>query len=313
MVWVPILAKVLPVILLLAGGVLVKRARFLSEPTVVELKKFVVNVSLPALLFVAFLNTDFQVKYLWIVVVTFGVNLLMLLLGRALGLFVVKGNAYFPLLLTGFEMGMMGFSLFGTAYGLQSLSTFGIFDLGQEAYVWFVLTTLLAGLRSGAPNPRKILLSFISSPVILAIFLAVALNLLGLREPIGAHPLTGALLAAVTILSQLTIPLVLIFIGYQLNFRLAKLRLPLVTLLVRTVLLVGIAVLVNEFLFKRVLRLPGLFSAALFTMFVLPPPFIIPLFMEGRSAEDHDYVSNTLSLSTLVTLAAFVVVVVVFQ
>jgi hypothetical protein len=48
-------------------------------------------------------------------------------------------------------------------------------------------------------------------------------------------------------------------------------------------------------------------------MFVLPPPFIIPLFMEGQSADSQDYVSNTLSLGTLLTLAAFVVVVLVFR
>jgi len=93
----------------------------------------------------------------------------------------------------------------------------------------------------------------------------------------------GILLATVTMVSQLTIPLILIIIGCQLNFRMHK------------------------------LRLPELFSAGLFTMFVLPPPFVIPLFMEGQAADHQDYVSNTLSLGTFLTLAAFIVVVAVFR
>ena len=50
------------------------------------------------------------------------------------------------------------------------------------------------------------------------------------------------------------------------------------------------------------------------TMAILPPPFVVPLYMAravGPAIEhdpEHDYAVNTLSLATLVTLAAIVVV-----
>ena len=51
------------------------------------------------------------------------------------------------------------------------------------------------------------------------------------------------------------------------------------------------------------------------TMAILPPPFVIPLFMGSRPEDEgeRDYVADTLSLATVVTLVAFPVVAAVFS
>ena len=49
------------------------------------------------------------------------------------------------------------------------------------------------------------------------------------------------------------------------------------------------------------------------TMFVLPPPFVIPLFMREPEGPDRTFVVNALSLATLVTLVAFTVITVVYR
>jgi hypothetical protein len=54
-------------------------------------------------------------------------------------------------------------------------------------------------------------------------------------------------------------------------------------------------------------------EAAVLTMFVLPPPFVIPLFMREPEGVDRTFVVNTLSLATLVTLVAFTVITVVYR
>jgi hypothetical protein len=54
------------------------------------------------------------------------------------------------------------------------------------------------------------------------------------------------------------------------------------------------------------------------TMAILPPPFVVPLYMaralkhDAEHDPEHAYTVNTLSLATLVTLAAIVVVGVVY-
>jgi hypothetical protein len=65
---------------------------------------------------------------------------------------------------------------------------------------------------------------------------------------------------------------------------------------------------------RGLLGLDRLFGAAVMTMAILPPPFVVPLYMAraaGRDMEhdpEHDYTVNTLSLATLATLGAIVVV-----
>ena len=54
-------------------------------------------------------------------------------------------------------------------------------------------------------------------------------------------------------------------------------------------------------------------EAAVLTMFVLPPPFVIPLFMREPEGADRTFVVNTLSLATLVTLVAFTMITVAYR
>ena len=63
------------------------------------------------------------------------------------------------------------------------------------------------------------------------------------------------------------------------------------------------------------LGLDALFGAAVMTMAILPPPFVIPLYMGSRpeDEDERDYVADTLSLATLATLVAFPIVAVVFS
>ena len=78
------------------------------------------------------------------------------------------------------------------------------------------------------------------------------------------------------------------------------------------------AIAFNILVIDRLLGLDRLFQAAVMTMAVLPPPFVVPLYMaraRGRDVTDdpdHDYLANTLSLATIVTLAAITVVGVVY-
>jgi malate permease and related proteins len=55
-----------------------------------------------------------------------------------------------------------------------------------------------------------------------------------------------------------------------------------------------------------------LFQAAVMTMVVLPAPFVAPLFMGAAAEDQRTFVVNSLSLMTLVTLAAFTVVTIIF-
>ncbi|NCC64954.1 MAG: permease, partial [Spirochaetia bacterium] len=104
--------SILPVLLLFILGFLLQKSTTLTETSVAGAKRIVSDLALPALLFQAFSSLEIESKYLILVVAIFLVCLFMILLGKVLAKPLGLDTPYFPLLLGGFEMGMLGYALF---------------------------------------------------------------------------------------------------------------------------------------------------------------------------------------------------------
>ncbi len=312
MVYVEAVSKVLPVILLLLLGVFLNRTRFLCPETVQDFKKLVVNVTLPALLFLAFSGVNIQPHLLVIVGAIFLACLLVLALGRNFQPLRSISSPYFPSLLTGFEAGMMGYAIFAAVYGPESIFKFGVIDLGQVVFVFFILVPALERLSMGPKPFRGVLLNFLKTPVILAIFLGIIFQQAGLRTLLESWPISASLFDTLGIVGSLTTPLVAIAIGYEMHLKRGLLAKPILTVGVRMAVWVTFGLALNIFVVKGLLHLDNVFQAAVMTMFILPPPFVIPLFMPNADLGDRDYVLNTLTIATLATLIAFSIVSVVY-
>ncbi|MFW6138178.1 MAG: AEC family transporter [Spirochaetota bacterium] len=311
MEYLEVLSKVVPVIVLLSLGYVLKIKQFISSPTVGEMKKLVVNVSLPALLFLAFLDVHFKAKYLVVIVVVFLVNILMLLLGGRFKRLFRVNDPYFTLMFTGFEVGMLGIPMFGAVFGVENIKYMGILDIGQELYVWFVLLGIIFSISAGSRDLKKLAASFISSPIIIAIFLGIALNTSGIQAVLKDNKLYVSVINTVELVSQLTIPLILLIIGYEINLDFHRLRLPVKIIGLRLVVLLPLALFIGKALFLNRLNLPGIYYMALLSMFILPPPFVIPLFARDER-HDHSYIYNTLSVGTVVFVLLYVILIMYF-
>jgi predicted permease len=308
------LARVLPVLLLFALGAVLRRRAFLAEATVADLRRFVLTVTLPSALFLTFLRVSLELRYLPIVVIVFGACVAMLLAGPSLNRLAGVRSPYAGPLMTGFEAGMLGYAIYGGVFGQEHLYRFGIVDLGQVLFVFFVLATVLTRQATGsAPGPRATVTAFLRTPVILAILAGVAGNLVGLGGLLDSSPLSAALLQTLALLGACTTPLIAVVIGYSTTLRRGALAWPARTVAVRLAAWVVLAVPFAVLVVEGVLGLDPLFAAAVLTMAVLPPPFVIPLYMGAKAGADRDYVADTLSLATVVTLVAFSVVAAVFS
>lgn len=184
-------------------------------------------------------------------------------------------------------------------------------DLGQVIFVFFVMVTLLERQSSGARPFRETLLNFVKTPVIVAILTGIVFNQLGLQEAFAAWAPATSVLDALSLLGGMTTPLVIIAIGYELRLQAGGLWPPALTVAVRLALWMPIGLLLIRSLLPWLGLEPG-FAAALATLIVLPPPFVIPLFMPAGAEEERDYVLNTLTLATLVTLIAFALVTIIY-
>lgn len=314
------LSRVLPILLLVGLGVVVRRRQVLRASTIDDLRRLVLRVTLPAALFLTFLRVSLETQYAWIVLVMFGACVAMLLAGPLVGRVVGVRSPTFPALLTGFEAGMIGYAIYGAVFGQDALYRFGIVDLGQVTFVFFVLLPWLG--RRGSITPPTLLataVAFVRTPVILAIGAGIVGSVLGLGDLLDTSPLGEAVLATLGLVAVMTTPLIGIVLGYSTTLRPGELGAPARTVMIRMTLWIVLALGFNALVIDGILGLDRLFQAAVLTMAILPPPFVIPLGMRQPAAEDEaghadlTYTVDTLSLATVATLVAFTVVGVIFS
>jgi len=102
--------------------------------------------------------------------------------------------------------------------------------------------------------------------------------------------------------------MIALVIGYELGFKKKNLPLAISTVILRHIILLILAFILNETLIIRILHLDKVFQSALFTMFVLPAPFIIPLYMRDEDKKDAEFIASVLALNTISTLILFIFV-----
>jgi hypothetical protein len=187
------LGRVLPVLLLFLLGAVLRRRAFLAEATVADLRRFVLAVTLPSALFLTFLRVSLELRYLPIVLIVFAACVVMLLAGPGLVRITGVRSEFSGPLMTGFEAGMLGYAIYGGVFGQANLYRFGIVDLGQVLFVFFVLATVLTRRATGVtPGAAATVLAFLRTPVILAILAGVAGNLVGLGTLLDSTPISAA-------------------------------------------------------------------------------------------------------------------------
>lgn len=308
--YLDIIPKVAPIFILLFLGYLLKKNKFFKTDSISEMKKLIVNFSLPAVLFTSFLTLNIQLNFIWIILIVIIINLVMLYFGNLFAVFINNDDPYLPLIFTGFEVGMLGIPLFGTIYGLDNVKFIGVIDIGQELYVWFILLAFLLQLRNNKQSSdlKNLFKTFISSPVIIAIISALFVNIIGITDLIGETVLYISIINTLDLLASLTIPLILIIIGYEIDFKLEDISLSFKIVSFRILFYMIFGLLIGKYIFTDLLSLPKMYSRALLSVLILPPPFILPLFIKKEDLKERFYINSTLSLHTLLSIIIFVLI-----
>ena len=303
-----IINQVLPILLLISLGIWIRRKGFLADKTIDELRKVVVNIALPAVLFISFLNIELKSAYFVIFVVLFSLCVLLFFLGKVIEKQFNIEYSYFPYLITGFEYGMLAISLFGAAYGLDKIGHIAVVDLGHEIFIWFVFLPLLLIKRDGAQEPKAIIKSFLSAPVVIAILSSLILNVLGLNAILPQLPIIGGVVTTLEFLSNLTVPLILIIVGYGVKIDKEGLGKAVLVAVIRLGIMIPLVLFLNTYLIRNYLELDRLFEIAMITLLIMPPPFIVPLYAsEDLAVEEKRYINNVLAVHTIISVLIFLV------
>lgn len=300
---VEILQTLSPVVIVLIIGVILRRKQVISREGINTLKTIVVNITLPAVLLSAFAATSYSSKEILIPVIMFAVCVAALALGRLAGKLFHMQSRFVPFLTTGFEAGMLGYALFTMLYGSSRTAEFAIIDLGQVLFVFTLYKVLLERDSRGQTDSRKLLKEMIFSPIIISIVLGVIIGATGLYQALKPSGISGIFDACTDFISAPTSMLILLTIGYDLVFSDIRWSDTLRAVAVR----LGIMLLLGAAFIglMRLLWPEANLTAAIAVMFLLPPPFVLPVFADDEN--QRAYVSSVLSIYTLVSILGFAV------
>ena len=298
-----VLQMILPVVLMPAIGMICRKKGIVQKQGIAGLKALVVNVTLPAVLIKAFYTADYGLGIVITALSMFAVCLAAMGLGFAFKKLTRTQMTTVPFLFTGFEAGMLGYALYTLLFGANAVTDFATVDLGQVLFVFTVYLTLLNG--DAQRSPKTIIKGMLSSPVIISIAVGVVLGATGLAGVISTSAAGGIVMGVLDFVAAPTAAVILFVVGYELEFRKAKLSLALSVVLSRLVMMAALGTLVLLGL-GAVIPVSETLKWAVILMFLLPPPFVLPIF--GKNENEGAFVSASLSFSTLLSLAAFAVI-----
>jgi len=294
-----VLETALPVFITLFIGMLCRSKNILTRAGVDQLKSVAVNICLPMVLVSSFATAEYTKNSITIPLVIFAICCLALAVGLfAVRLFKVQGKLT-HYLFTGFEAGMLGYGLFALLFKGEPNSHFAIIDLGQVLFVFTVYKILLSG-KAGLKN---VVNEAVSSPVLWGIIIGLIIGATGLYDALKPSGVSGVFDSITSFISAPTSVLILISIGYDLvpsEIRWKKTAVIVVMRFVIMAVMLGVALLINKFLLGGAMHI-----GALVLMFILPPPYVLPVFADAQ--DERANISSALSVTTLVSIALFAV------
>lgn len=310
---VEIVFKIVPVILLIALGVLFEKRNFISKEAIGGVKKIVMNISLPSLLFLTLLRSELKPEYFVISSVVFAACAAGLSLGFLFKKLQRSQNQFYPSVFSSFVTGLVGYSLFIAAFGSEELYKLAILDIGNLLFIFIVLMNFLQRVSCEFSGMKKLslkdqLLGMLRSPILIGAFLGILASLSGAAPLIDAVPATSALVSALTLLANSAVPMTLLIIGYDLHFDIKNFVKPATAVILRLTMMLAFAYVLNTVVIDGLMGLDHMFQMALYTMFILPPTFLIPVYIQG-DCEEKSFILNFFSIHLVLTIIAFVILV----
>lgn len=294
-----ILQTALPVLAALALGVLCRKLNFLTRDGVDTLKKVVVNLTLPAVVFAAFATAEYSLQTIAIPVLVFLLCCLGLVLGKVLARLLRLPGRVTPYLAAGFEAGMLGYALFALLFPQASSARFAILDLGQTLFVF----TLYKALLSGGKETKSLWKDIVNTPILWGTFAGLLVGATGLFGWMVQNGSAAVVTSLTDFLSAPTGMMILLAVGYDLDFAQIRWRETarfVVLRLAAMAILFAVLLLVNRTLLHGII-----FEGAALLLFILPPPYVLPIFADEPSQRAQ--ISSALSALTVVTLLLFAV------
>ena len=300
---------IVPVLLMLALGVFARKCRIISDEMNAGIKKLIFSILLPILVFNAAFTMSVDPKYMQLMGYMFGLQCAALAMGFVVfRLWKTDYSHISPYLMTTIEGGNAFYPLYTSLVGTAYTSYFVLLDIPCIFMVFLVIPLLLARTASGSANPKEMLRSVYTNPVICALAAGILLNVTGISRAFMSTPASSIYEAVVGNATGLIAPLILFTLGHSIRIGRNNLSPMLKTLLVRLVLM-GCGVALAFALFPWILEDEAL-KIAVMLFLMCPPAFAYPIILDKlyKGEKDGQFCSTYISLHMLATVLIFALI-----
>lgn len=305
------IANMIQVMALLAIGRVLNTKSIINEETAAGIRKLIINLTLPAVLFLSFVNLELTSRYFLLFIIVFLMH--SLFLGTALLLNKVKAlhHPLVPFFCSGCAYGFIGIPFFLAVYGLEEMGQYAVLGVGHEFYLWMFLFPGLHMIYRQEKMSLAKSLNTLKSPVLMAIGAGILFNGLQLNSLLAPFTLYQGLFLSVEALASLTTPLILLMIGYGILLNTTYLKESLKLIALRLVIVFGLGYAVKALVINQLIAPNPVFNHAFFTFLVLPPPLVIPIFVNTLLSEEQgELASSAITLHTLISIGLYMIVVI---
>lgn len=301
------LKVVLPVIVMLGIGYLCREKQVISKEGISGLQALVMNVALPANLFLNFYKMKIALNTVVFPVTFFLIVVLGILGGKLVCRVTKNDDPYVPFFASGYEVGMLGYALLGILIGSGNISTFAMMGVGHDLAIFTVFFGLLKATIGKSQSTKEILKGIFTTPTLVAILSGLILGNSGIGTMIGASSFGPVLDDLLSFGAAPTGCVILVVIGYGLEFKglnwSAILKVSAIRLVLQTILAL---VVLGMFHLLGGIYAEFMTVISVILMFTLPPSYIIPLYVEED--EKRVFYSSAVSMYTMLTIIGFTII-----
>ena len=298
---------VMPVLVMLGIGMVCREKKLISPTGAETLQTLVMNFCLPANLFYNFYKNRIDPETILFPLVLFVLTAGGIYVGKLLCRLFHEQDESLPFMLTGYEAGMLGYTLLALLAGAEQIRTFAVMDVGHSLAIFTIYIAMVKNVGGEKQTMKEALAGLCRTPVLIAVFAGLVLGVSGIGGWIG-RTAAGELIDTVcTFIATPTGAMILVVIGFRMNFKNVSWG----RILKAIGLRIGMQLLFFGAVFVIFRAIGGIFAkdSALLTvgiMLILPPPYILPLYIRGE--DKKEFYSSALSVYTLLTILGFIAI-----
>ncbi len=301
------IGKILPILLLMALGVIIRRKNIISPQGVQGIRYMVVNVGLSSVLFLMFMEIQLDVSYIYVFLVAFVLLALMMFAGCFFNLIPSFKHRYNMFISSCCAFSLVGLALFTIIYGEENIAIFSVIGLAHEIFVWVVFYSLLRVKIGGKKFSSSELIKVLTTPTLLCIAAGLLINVLGINTMLADYHIWQGFINAVDMVSKIATPLILILLGYGLTINKDYLKQSVKLMVVRYAVTFAVGVPIVLLVVNYILPPSPFMMISFISLLLIPPMFSLPLLI-GNIGDDEgeEIVSNAIAIGTVVGVTLFV-------